>query len=79
MNKTKIRKKKKYTKKIGGGDISNVINTINNETAQKLLPFMVEMKNNFKNIFITGGAVFIGSHISEAFFKSFNKVFKRLS
>ena len=31
------------------------------------------MKNNFKNIFITGGAGFIGSHISEAFFKSFNK------
>ena len=27
------------------------------------------MKNNFKKIFITGGAGFIGSHVSEAFLK----------
>ena len=29
------------------------------------------MKNNFKKIFITGGAGFIGSHVSEAFFENF--------
>ena len=31
------------------------------------------MKNNFKSIFITGGAGFIGSHVSEAFFNNFKK------
>ena len=31
------------------------------------------MKNKFKKIFITGGAGFVGSHISEAFFKSFKR------
>ena len=31
------------------------------------------MKNNFKRIFITGGAGFIGSHVSEAFFENFKK------
>ena len=31
------------------------------------------MKNNFKKIFITGGAGFIGSHVSEAFFNNFKK------
>jgi dTDP-glucose 4,6-dehydratase len=29
------------------------------------------MKNNFKKIFITGGAGFIGSHVSEVFFENF--------
>lgn len=31
------------------------------------------MKNKFNKIFITGGAGFIGSHVSEIFFKSFPK------
>lgn len=31
------------------------------------------MKNNLKKIFITGGAGFIGSHVSEVFFEKFKQ------
>ena len=31
------------------------------------------MDNNFKKIFITGGAGFVGSHVSEVFFENFKK------
>ena len=45
-NKSKKQLKKKQR---GGGDISNVINTISNDkNAKLLLPFMVELKNNIK-------------------------------